>query len=409
MRRPRKPFGTYKWRWLSVQPTEGLLVPPVFLGVLRVLGEFEGERYSSEELQRELKRVEDESGTSVTLARDPERNLFRNSGQYWRGTGLVVPGPGHIELTRLGHSLASGELTVDEFAALMIRNTVIPNPLTYSDDELKKWRDANLRIKPLQVILQIITILEELSGNQQSYLTPNELIKVVIPLVGDKRELEEISESLLAYRNGDLDVSSWPDCAPEANDKRLAREFLLFLENFGVCECASGDTKYDATFSLSMGPLDEQFKVEGSFLEDEGRLNDEVEESKRSILVEEIERRRVATTVLHRPGQSEFRKAVVLSNEQGCVFTKERTLEVLEAAHIVPVKYGGTDSASNGLCMRVDIHRLFDAGKIRIDSEGAVTINGSLRGSRTYSRLPDRVTLKDRVDPAYLKWRMQYL
>ena len=85
---PRKPFPSFKWRWLSVQPTEGLLIAPVFLGVLRALEQFEGEPYSSEHLHNELKRVKAETRTNIDLARTPARNLFRNSGQYWRGTGL---------------------------------------------------------------------------------------------------------------------------------------------------------------------------------------------------------------------------------------------------------------------------------------------------------------------------------
>ncbi len=41
-------------------------------------------------------------------------------------------------------------------------------------------------------------------------------------------------------------------------------------------------------------------------------------------------------------------------------------------AHIIPVGHGGTDAVGNGLCMRVDIHRLFDNGKIRIAPDGEV-------------------------------------
>ena len=82
---PVKPFTSYKWRWLSVQPSEGLLEAPVFLGVLRALQLHEDESYSSFSLHEELERVRHDTNTSINLARTPERNLFRNSGQYWRG------------------------------------------------------------------------------------------------------------------------------------------------------------------------------------------------------------------------------------------------------------------------------------------------------------------------------------
>ena len=116
---PQKPFPTYKWHWLSVQPTEGLLKAPVFLGVLRALQLFEGSPFSSLELHEALGEVKEATGTNVDIARTPERNLFRNSGQYWRGTGLLEPVSGEIQLTSLGHRWANGEITNDEFAALM--------------------------------------------------------------------------------------------------------------------------------------------------------------------------------------------------------------------------------------------------------------------------------------------------
>jgi hypothetical protein len=61
---PVKPFDSYKWRWLSVQPTESLLDPPVFLGVLRVLARHEGERPSTPEIETELNTVQSETNTS---------------------------------------------------------------------------------------------------------------------------------------------------------------------------------------------------------------------------------------------------------------------------------------------------------------------------------------------------------
>jgi hypothetical protein len=89
---PVKPFDTYKWRWLSVQPTEGLLKPAVFLGVLRALDKCEGLRPSNQSVYDALLLVEQETQSSVSLARDLDRNLLRNSGQYWKGTGLLNPG-----------------------------------------------------------------------------------------------------------------------------------------------------------------------------------------------------------------------------------------------------------------------------------------------------------------------------
>ncbi|MBA2649216.1 MAG: hypothetical protein H0U75_06370 [Legionella sp.] len=87
---------------MSVQPTESLLKPPVFLGVLRALESCEGCSPSDQAVYDALFKVEIETNSLVKLARNNERNLLRNSGQYWKGTGLLVPSHGKIELTSFG-------------------------------------------------------------------------------------------------------------------------------------------------------------------------------------------------------------------------------------------------------------------------------------------------------------------
>jgi hypothetical protein len=53
---PIKPFPSYKWRWLSVAPTESLLDPPVFLGALRVFARNDGARNSDPAVAEQLSR-----------------------------------------------------------------------------------------------------------------------------------------------------------------------------------------------------------------------------------------------------------------------------------------------------------------------------------------------------------------
>ena len=155
---PIKPFPTYKWRWLSYAPTESLLNPPVFLGVLRVLARHEDQAPSNPAIAKELAKVKSETGTRVDLVRTPERNLIRNSGQYWKGTGLLLPDRGDIHLTPLGRNVAQGKVTQGEFAAIIVQQTVLPNPWTYSKQEVAKWQAAGLEIRPLSLILEVLEI-----------------------------------------------------------------------------------------------------------------------------------------------------------------------------------------------------------------------------------------------------------
>ena len=39
---PQKPFPTYKWRWASFTPSEGLLRSDVYLGALRAFAAHNG-------------------------------------------------------------------------------------------------------------------------------------------------------------------------------------------------------------------------------------------------------------------------------------------------------------------------------------------------------------------------------
>ena len=410
MANPIKPFPSYKWRWLSVQPTEGLLKAPVFLGVLRVLGNHQGERYSSDALYGELERVQEDTRSSVTLARKSDRNLFRNSGQYWRGTGLLSSARGEIQLTALGRQVAEGGITRDQFVALMVRNTVLPNPRTYNTAELRKWRDAGLRVKPFEIILAVMAWLGKDLGTAESFLTPQELISIIIPMAGEKARVQNIARTIQDYRSGNLDVSSWPDCAPAANDKRLAREFLLFLENFGICQTDSIADGYKQRFSLSQVLGDEiQPNDHRSFLENVSLVDEEIAIASGSEIPEIIERQRIFTSSIGRPTQKRFRREVLAAANESCILTSETTTDVLEAAHIIPVEHGGVESVGNGFCMRADIHRLFDNGKIRIHSSGDVLLDGSLASTVSYSGLPSNITFPSEIAVSNILWRERYL
>ena len=410
MAAPVKPFASYKWRWLSVQPTEGLLRASVFLGVLRALYAHEGESYRSVGLYEDLQRVQAETGTDVTLARPPERNLFRNSGQYWRGTGLVAPGRVGIGLTELGRSVAQGMISRDDFVALMVRNTVLPNPLTYGSRELRQWRDAGLRIKPFEVILAVMNSLGRRFGLAQAFLSPAELIGLVIPLAGAGTAIEGIALDIRAHRLGTLDISSWPNCAPQSNDRRVAREFLLFLENFGICRADNSTDRYSQKFILDQVFDDEVQPIEQlSFFENAGLVDEEVAISTTSEILAIVERRRILTNSIERPGQRRFRKGVLLAAGGRCILTGEDTSDVLEAAHIIPVDHGGADGVGNGLCLRVDVHRLFDKGRIRVRPNGDVTLTGNLNESVSYSGLPERIAFPQGVNLEFVAWREKYL
>jgi putative restriction endonuclease len=89
--------------------------------------------------------------------------------------------------------------------------------------------------------------------------------------------------------------------------------------------------------------------------------------------------------VVHpRLGQGSFRVLVTDVYERRCSMTGERTLPVLEAAHIKPYSLVQRHEVSNGLLLRSDLHKQFDEGYPVRDSrrEGA----GVVRNRRTHRR-----------------------
>ena len=244
---PTKPFPDFKWKWASLQCTESLNDPVILLGVLSRMRKLEllnqNLKYSSEEFANEMQELQDAVSDSITVnlsGRVRERNLIRNSSQYWRAVGLI-PGDsrGVIRLTDFGRKVADREISQTEFAAITIQTLRLPNPLIQSETECQQWLSSGILIHPLKLLLQIMYELTKLDPTQ-GYITPDELLKVIIPLSGAKADLQDYVNFIIWYRAGEVSLIGWPNCAERDNDHRIAREFLLFLENYGYAIKAEG-------------------------------------------------------------------------------------------------------------------------------------------------------------------------
>jgi putative restriction endonuclease len=63
-----------------------------------------------------------------------------------------------------------------------------------------------------------------------------------------------------------------------------------------------------------------------------------------------------------------------------CAMTNERTLLVLEAAHIRSCADQGPHQLSNGLLLRSDLHKLFDLGYVTVDpGDRRIVVSGRIR------------------------------
>jgi putative restriction endonuclease len=85
------------------------------------------------------------------------------------------------------------------------------------------------------------------------------------------------------------------------------------------------------------------------------------------------------TLIRQRIGQGAFRLIVSDAYSKRCAVTGEKTLPVLEAAHIKPVSSGGEHRIDNGLLLRSDLHKLFDLGYVTVTPNGEFRVSSKLK------------------------------
>ena len=80
----------------------------------------------------------------------------------------------------------------------------------------------------------------------------------------------------------------------------------------------------------------------------------------------------------HRLGQGAFRVVVTEAYQRRCAITGEKTLPVLQAAHIKPYTQDGPHDVKNGLLLRSDLHTLFDDGYLTLTNDLFVEVSSRL-------------------------------
>lgn len=115
-----------------------------------------------------------------------------------------------------------------------------------------------------------------------------------------------------------------------------------------------------------------------------------------------------------RLGQGAFRVVVTDAYRRRCAITGESTLPVLEAAHIRPFARSGVNELPNGMLLRSDFHKLFDAGLVTVTPDLRVEVSPRIReqwfNGKPYYRLHGKTLLNVPQEPAdrpsedFLSW-----
>ncbi|MGV7219472.1 HNH endonuclease [Bradyrhizobium sp. UFLA05-112] len=93
-----------------------------------------------------------------------------------------------------------------------------------------------------------------------------------------------------------------------------------------------------------------------------------------------------------RKGQSLFRREILRNYGNKCCISGDSVEALLEAAHIQPYINELSNHAQNGICLRVDLHRLFDAGLLTVNGDFEIVVSAKLKGT-TYAGLKGKIQL----------------
>lgn len=136
------------------------------------------------------------------------------------------------------------------------------------------------------------------------------------------------------------------------------------------------------------------------------------------LVAENFKRYGAAIEIRPRLGQGLFSLAVRDAYKRACAVTRERSLPVLEAAHIKPYSQGGQHRIDNGILLRSDLHRLFDRGYVTVTPDYVFVVGDSLReeyenGRSYYGLHGSKILLPDhpewRPRREFLEWHQQYV
>jgi hypothetical protein len=376
----------FRWRFATVTPSEGLLRLPVLLGVTRCLYMSQTAPDPASRFQELLAELQGTLGESCTvnLVRTRERDLLRNSGQYWSVLGLIE----NRQPTPLGEGVAVGRLSPRDFVSRSISAFTIPNRL-YDNETSNLLAGHGILIRPLALILETISALRSLGSPPQISLT--EMQAVLVPGSCAKLSVADLAGLILARRSFPTrfhdDFGDYRD-----NDRRTLREFGLYLCNVGLLEHRS--TEDDDVFAAVSDFESTAFTSAGAV----GLLTTAGPSRDIEIGPDTIERAINQVRRRARPNQAVFRRRVFELCGGKCVISGESLSSTLEAAHLRSVEEGGSDHHSNGIVLRADLHRLFDDGHLRVDAEGKVHLSPEARASVTYSALPTQIVLPAHVD-----------
>lgn len=183
------------------------------------------------------------------------------------------------------------------------------------------------------------------------------------------RSLDELRVRIRRYRPGDNKVDPFIGCNVLAEPFFLSRDRWIPVPSSFALNIVSGKSYDTAT-------------QDGAVLWERLRqVMPAVSAVEEPAAAYETDQKRFGEAYLTRGrlGQGAFRVLVTDAYQRRCAVTGERTLPVLEAAHIKPYALSGPHRVSNGMLLRSDLHKLFDLGYVTVTPDLRLEVSKRLK------------------------------
>ena len=182
--------------------------------------------------------------------------------------------------------------------------------------------------------------------------------------------LQELTARVRQYRRNDDALDPIIGCNVLAEPFFLERDRWIPIPESFALNIVSGKS-YD-TMTPEGASLWESVKA---------AMKNSLRVAEPSPIINEDSEERVGEAYLTRGrlGQGAFRVLVTDAYQRRCAVTGEKTLPVLEAAHIQPYANEGPHRISNGILLRSDLHKLFDLGYVTVTPDLHLEVSPRLK------------------------------
>lgn len=222
--------------------------------------------------------------------------------------------------------------------------------------------------------------------------------------------LEQLRIKILTYRSGPMEYNPVIGCTILTNPIFFDKDDWVQIPENWSASIVQGKS-YDTEDSIGGKVWQQVESLLNKYL-----IVSDADKGKSQLLLDYHMSPRYRERVLSkvRLGQGAFRILITDAYSRKCSISGERTLPVLEAAHIKPYALSGPHFISNGLLLRSDFHKLFDSGYITITREYRLEVSKRIKeefenGKEYYQfhgivlkSLPVREI--DRPEPTFIEW-----